>query len=336
MKCVVFLEKWEPFYSNVSCISLLVSLDLTAEVSTGLLVLKDQESAPQTTPLTLSDYSTKSSPTTRDDSDKRWIMAGSTFSGSSMQNIGKVSPWPVQRDFGGVMVISQGLGGDLSMWLPDIMELEFNPVVQMGASYPETPVQSAELFRKLKPDESTVGRSQAVAVDEGRVYVGAVDSHDVVKDGLDMWLLNDVDHLHKIQEKPVMIDADSLEQPQLHFESELDFPPNDQPLISPTPDKISERTADEGEVVFRQAKMIFNGAKGAKLSEPVLYSNWVWNKLADGSSVVNYEDRRGPAWTNMTRGHNWRIAKRKARRMCRWRIPLKWKAWFHPCWINWG
>ncbi len=135
------------FYSNVSCISLLVSLDLTAEVSTGLLVLKDQESAPQTTPLTLSDYSTKSSPTTRDDSDKRWIMAGSTFSGSSMQNIGKVSPWPVQRDFGGVMVISQGLGGDLSMWLPDIMELEFNPVVQMGASYPETPVQNAEPFR---------------------------------------------------------------------------------------------------------------------------------------------------------------------------------------------
>ncbi len=135
------------FYSNVSCISLLVSLDLTAEVSTGLLVLKDQESAPQTTlTLTLSDYSTKSSPTTRDDSDKRWIMAGSTFSGLNAKHWQGL-PWPVQRDFGGVMVISQGLGGDLSMWLPDIMELEFNPVVQMGASYPETPVQNAEPFR---------------------------------------------------------------------------------------------------------------------------------------------------------------------------------------------
>ncbi len=74
-----------------------------------------------------------------------------------MQNIGKVSPWPVQRDFGGVMVISQGLGGDLSMWLPDIMELEFNPVVQMGASYPETPVQNAEPFRSWNQMKALLG-----------------------------------------------------------------------------------------------------------------------------------------------------------------------------------
>ncbi len=112
-----------------------------------------------------------------------------------------------------------------------------------------------------------------------------------------MWLLNDVDHLHKIQEKPVMIDADYIEQPQLHFESESDFPPNDQPLISPTPDTISESTADEGEVVFRQAKMIFNGAKGAKLSEPVLYSKLSLKQAADGSSVVHYEEQKRPSMT---------------------------------------
>lgn len=218
-----------------------------------------------------------------------------------MQNVGKVSPWPVQRGFGGVMVISQGLGGDLSMWLPDIMELEFNPVVQMGTGYPENPVdvtfQNAEPFRKLKPDESTVERSRAVAVDEGRVYVGAVDSHDIVKDGLHMWRLNDVDHLHKIQEKPVMTEADSLEQPQLHFESEFDFPPNDQPLISPTPDKLSESAEDEGEVVFRRAEMVFNSAKGAKLSEPVLYSKLSLNQARDGSSVLSYEEQKTPSMT---------------------------------------
>ncbi|KAF4102229.1 zona pellucida protein C [Onychostoma macrolepis] len=276
-------------------VELPVSLDLTAEVSTGPLVFKDQESAPQATPLTLSDNSTKSSPTARDDSDKRLIIAGTSFSGSSMQNVGKVSPWPVQRGFGGVMVISQDLEGDLSMWLPD-MEFEFNPVVQMGTGYPENPdditFHNAEPSRKLKPDESTVERSQAVAVDEGRVYAGAVASHDV-KDWLDMWHLNDVDHLHKTQEKPVMTSADYLDQPQLHLESEFDFTPNDQPLISPTPEKLSE-SAKDGEAVFRQAEIIFNSAKGAKLSEPVLYSKLSLNQAADGSSVLNYEEQKRP------------------------------------------
>ncbi|XP_016384643.1 uncharacterized protein LOC107721229 [Sinocyclocheilus rhinocerous] len=270
-------------------VELPVSLDLTAVVSTGPLVLQDQESAPQATPLTLSDYSTKSTPTARDGSDKSWIMAGTSFSGSSMQNVGKVSSWPVQHGFGGVMVISKGLEGDLSMWLPDIMELEFNPVVQMGTGYPENPVditfQNAEPFRKPRPDESTVERSQAVAV----------DSHDVVKDWLDMWHLNDVDHLHKIQEKPALTSADYLEQPQLNLESEFDFPPNDQPLISPTPDKLSESAEDEEEIVFRQAEMIFNGAKGAKLSEPVHYSKLSLNQAADGSSVLNYEEQKRPS-----------------------------------------
>uniref|UniRef100_A0A8C1DQS3 Zona pellucida protein C n=1 Tax=Cyprinus carpio carpio TaxID=630221 RepID=A0A8C1DQS3_CYPCA len=268
----------------------LFSLDLTAVVSTGPLVLKDQESAPQATPLTLSDDS-KSSPTARDGSDKNWIMASTSFSGSSKQNVGKVSPWPVQHGYGGVMVISKGPGSDLSMWLQDIMELAFNPLLQMGTGYPENPVDiTFQIAEPLRPDESTE-RSPAVAVDEGRVYVGAVDSDDVVKDWLDMGHLNDVDHLHKIQEKP----ADYLELTPLHVESEFDFPPNDQPLISPTPDKLSESTEDEGGVVFRQAEMIFNGAKGAKLSEPVLYSKLSLTQAADGSSVLSYEEQKRPS-----------------------------------------
>ncbi|KAK2878768.1 hypothetical protein Q8A67_019559 [Cirrhinus molitorella] len=268
--------------------------DLTAVVSTGPLIIKDQESAPQLAP---SDYNTKSSPIARDDSDKRWIVAGASFSRSPMQNVDPVSPWPVQRGFGGgILVISQGLGGDLSMWLPDIME--FNPVLQMGIGYPENHVVDAnfhngEPFRKLKPDESTVEKSQeAVAVDEAQSYVEAVDSHDVVQDGLGMWDLNDVDHLYPILEKP---EADDLEQPQLDLESEFDFPPNDQPLISPTPDELSESAEDEGDVVFRQAEMVFERAKGDKLSEPVLYSKLSLNRAADGSSFLNYEEQKRPS-----------------------------------------
>ncbi|XP_016124517.1 uncharacterized protein [Sinocyclocheilus grahami] len=268
-----------------------VSLDLTAVVSTGPLIIEDQQSA---RPLALSDYSTKSSPTARDDSDKRWIVAGDSFSESSMQNVGNVSPWPVQHGFGGgVVVISQGLGGDLAMWLPDILELALNPVVQMGIGYPEDPVditfQNGEPFRKLKPDESS--EKSPVAMDEGQAYVEAVNSHDV-KDGLAMWQL-DVDHLYKIQEKPVVTAADHLEPPQLNLESEFDFPPNDQPLISPTPDKLSE-SAEDGEVVFRQAEMVFKSAKGAKLSEPVLYSKLSLNQAVNGSSFLNYEEQKRP------------------------------------------
>ncbi|XP_059376367.1 uncharacterized protein LOC132112741 [Carassius carassius] len=273
-------------------VELPVSLDLTAVVSTGPLVLKDQESA---IPLTPSDdsinSSINSSSKARDRSDKSWIMASTSLTGSSMQNIGKVSPWPVQRGFGGVMVIRKGLESDLSMWLQDLMELEFNPLVQMGTGYPEKSVEiTLQNAEPLRPDE----RSQAVAVDEGRVYVGAVDSPDVVNDWLDMGHLRDVDQLHKIQEKPVVTSADYLEQTPLHLESEFDIPPNDQPLISPTPDKPSE-SEDEGGVVFRQAVMIFNGAKGAKLSEPVLYSKLSLNQAADGSSVLHYEEQKRPS-----------------------------------------
>ncbi|WP_165734473.1 hypothetical protein, partial [Polaribacter sp. 20A6] len=168
-------------------------------------------------------------------------------------------------------VIRKGLERDLSMWLQDLMELEFNPLVQMGTGYPEKSVElTFQNAEPVRPDESTE-RSQAVAVDEGRVHVGAVDSPDIVKGWLDMGHLRELDQLHKIQEKPVVTSADYLEQAPLHLESEFDIPPNDQPLSSPTPDKPSE-SEDEGGVVFRQAEMIFNGAKGAKLSEPVLYS----------------------------------------------------------------
>ncbi|RXN29776.1 zona pellucida C related [Labeo rohita] len=271
--------------------------EVTAVVSTGPLIIKDQQSASQATPLALSDYSTKSSPPARDDSDKRWIVAGASFSGSPMQNVGSVSPWPVQRGFGGVMVISQGLGGDLSMWLPDIMEFEFNPVVQMGIGYPDNPVvditfHNGEPFSKLKPDERAVEKSQeAVAVDEGQAYVEAVDSHDV-QDELGMWHLNDVDHLYEVEEKP---EVNDLEQPQLDVESEFDLPSNDQPLISPTPDKLSKSAEHEGEVVFRQAEMVFESAKGAKLSEPVLYSKLSLNQAADGSSFLNFEEQKRPS-----------------------------------------
>ncbi|KAK7153004.1 hypothetical protein R3I93_011045 [Phoxinus phoxinus] len=274
------------------------SLDLSAVVSSGPLIIKEKPSTPQATSLPLSDYSaTKSSPT----ANKTLIMAGASFSGSSMQNIGNVSPWPVQPSFGGgLVIISQGQGGDLSMWLPDIMELELPPVVQVGIGYPENhavdvTLQSDEPFRKLKPDESTVEMSQTVAVDEGKAKVEAVDLHDVAEDRLGTWHLKDVAHLHKIQGKPVVTEVRHLVQPQLNLESELDFPSNDKSLVSPTPDKLSESAEDKGEVVFRQAEMVFKSSKGAKLLEPVLYSKLSLKQAADGSSSLNYEEQKRPS-----------------------------------------
>ncbi|XP_056120357.1 zona pellucida protein C [Rhinichthys klamathensis goyatoka] len=271
------------------------SLDLNAVVSTGPLMIKDQSST------SLSDNSaTKSSPTVRNLSDKRLIMAGASFSGSSMQNIGNVSPWPVQPSFGGLVIISQGQGGDLSMWLPDIMELELPPVVQVGIGYPENhavdvTLQSDEPFRKLKPDESTAETSPTVAVDEGKAKVEAVDLHDVAEDRLGMWHLKDVARLHKIQGKPVVTEVRHLLQPQLNLESEFDFLSNDKSLVNPTPDKLSESAEDKGEVVFRQAEMVFKSSKGAKLLEPVLFSKLSLKQAADGSSSLNYEEQKRPS-----------------------------------------
>ncbi|XP_077095681.1 zona pellucida protein C [Siphateles boraxobius] len=276
------------------------SLDLSAVVSTGPLIIKDQPSAPQAS--SLSEYSaTKSSPKARNLSDKSLIMAGASFSGSSMQNIGNVSPWPVQPRFeGGLVIISQGQGGDLSMWLPDIMEIEFPPVVQVGNGYPENhavdvTLQSDEPFRRLKPDESTVEMSRTVAVDEGKAEVEAVDLHDVAEDRSGMWHLKDVAHLHKFRGKPVVTEVRHLVQPELNLESEFDFPSNDKSLVNPTPDKLSESSADKGEVVFRQAEMVFKSSKGAKLLEPVLYSKLSLKQAADGSSSLNYEEQKRPS-----------------------------------------
>lgn len=293
MSCVFYFEM------NLHRLFVTVSLDLTAVVSTGPLIIKDPQSAPQATLLPPSDYSaTKSSPAARDLSDKRWIMAGASFSGRSMQNIGNVSPWPLQPGFGGgVVIVSQGLGGDLSMWLPDIMELEFPPVVQVGIGHPENPavdvtLQSDEPFRKLKPDESTE-MSRAVAVDEGKAKVEAVDSHDVAEDGLGMWHLKDVDNSYKIQGKHAVTEAHHLQQPQMDLESEFDLPSNGLLLVSPTPDKLSESTEDN--VVFKQAEMVFKSDKRAKLFEPVLYSKLSLKQAADGSSSLNYEEQKRPS-----------------------------------------
>lgn len=185
-----------------------------------------------------------------------------------------------------MVIVSQGLGGDLSMWLPDI-ELVFPPVVQVGTGHPENPavdvtLQSDEPFRKLKPDESTE-TSQAVAVDEGKAKVGAVDSHDVA-----------VDRLVKIQGKHDALQSQHLEQPQMDLESEFDFPSNGLLLVNPTPDKPSESTEDN-DVVFRQAEILFKSDKGAKLIEPVIYSKLSLKQAGDGSSSLNYEERKRPS-----------------------------------------
>lgn len=226
-------------------------------------------------------------------------MAGASFSGSSTQNIGDVSPWPVQPSFGeGLVLISQGQGVDFSMWLPDIMELELPPVVQVEIGYPEShavavTLQSDEPFEKLKPDESTE-ISQMVAVDEGKAKVEAVDLHHVAEDRLGMWHLKDVTHLHEIEGKPVVTEVRHLVQPRLNLESEFDFP-YDNSLVNPTSDKPSESAEDKGKAIFRQAEMVFKSSKGAKLMEPVLYSKLSLKQAADGSSSLNYEEQQRPS-----------------------------------------
>lgn len=214
-----------------------------------------------------------------------------------MQNIGNVSPLPVQPGFGGgVVIISQGLGGDLSMWLPDIMELEVPPVVQVGIGYSENPVdvslQSDELFGNQMQDEGTVKMSQAVAVDEGKAKE-AIDSQYVAKGELGVRHFKDVDDSHKIQEKLAVTEAHHFKQPQMDLD--FDFPSNDRSLVNPTtPHKLSE-SADKGDVVFRQAEMVFKGTKRAKSLEPVLYSKLSLKQAADGSSSLNYEEQKRPS-----------------------------------------
>lgn len=269
-------------------------------VSTGPLTIKEKISDLRATPLTLSDYSTfKSSPAARTLSDERWIMAGASFSGNSMQNMADTSPWPVSPGFGGgVMVISQGLGGALSMWLPDLMELQLNPMLEVGNGYSENPVvvgvnlqgddpfrvQKPESFEdwqmKLDPSEKTL--QKIVDVGESKANFEAVDPYDGAED-LGMWDHDDV---------AFVTGKDELEQPKLNKPSQIsDLPPNDlSPLLgtSPSPDKVTNGVEDEGEVFVRQAEMVYKRGE----DEPVHYSELSLNQAPDGSSSLRYEEQK--------------------------------------------
>ncbi|XP_051501976.1 uncharacterized protein LOC127410817 [Myxocyprinus asiaticus] len=276
-------------------------LELTAVVSTGLLIIEDQQTKPQATPLTLSDSTIKSSPTSKNLSDKKWIMAGASFSKSSTENMGNGSPWPAPPNFGGgAMVIDQGLGGALSVWLPELLDLQLNSVMDFGVGFAENPAvvdvnfQSDDPFRRWKPEEWQKAEEQPVdgqhwelAVDKGNAYVEAADSHDHAED----WLGKPdfvVAHLNKIEREPIVtVEKVQLEQPQLK--------PSQSPSIDQMPtNKVIESTENEGEIVFRQAEMIFKGAKGTKSSEPLLHSKLSLKAAADGSSSLHYEEQKRP------------------------------------------
>lgn len=280
-------------------VSVPVSLDLTALVSSGRLIIKDEQSAPQTTPLSLSNSTSTSSHSAENLPDKRWIMAGASFSGSSARNhMDDVSHWPIQPIGGGVVIISQGQGADLSMWLPEIMGFEINPVVPLGIGHPEKPavdvtVQHDEHSGNLIPDQSAFKRSQAV--DEAKVDVKTVDSQDyVVDDDLSMWDPKDFYLMSELDSKPVDAPPSKPEKPHLNFESVFNLPLNDQPDINPAPEKLSESAKEKDETIFRQTEVVFEDFKEAEFPEPVLYSKLSLNRAADGSSSLTYEEQKRP------------------------------------------
>ncbi|XP_056333252.1 zona pellucida protein C, partial [Danio aesculapii] len=272
-----------------------VSLDLTAVVSSGQLIIKDEPSAPQTTPLTLANRISTSSPATVTQPDKRWIMASDSFSGSSAHNyMDDVSHWPIQPIGGGVVIISQGQGADLSMWLPEITGFEINPVGPLGIGHPEKPAVDVTVqLENLIPDQSAFKKSQAV--DEPKVDVETVDSNDyVVDDDLSMWDPKDFYLMSELDTKPV--DAPSKpEKPHLNFESVFNLPLNDQPDINPAPEKLSGSAEEKDETVFRRAEVVFKDFKEAELPEPVFYSKLSLNRAADGSSSLTYEEQKRPS-----------------------------------------
>ncbi|KAA0711155.1 hypothetical protein E1301_Tti002737 [Triplophysa tibetana] len=282
-------------------------LGLTAMVSTGLLFMKERQSEPRTTPLALSNhYSTaEPSPAVKTLSDKPWIVAGASFSGNPNQNMANISPWSAPPGFGGgVMVISQELGGSLSVWLPDI---QFNPMV--GMDYPEhVPVVDITLksddpnrglkleeeFEKLQMVQEQVKHSQKMPeVDEGKAYYKAVGPYDGAVDPA-MWKLKDGAQLYNVHGEPFVGTNVQLEQPNRSEPSPIsDLQTNDLSFLgtSPSPDKVTNGTEDEGDDFVRQAELVFEKGEDA-LSEPLHYSKLSLNRAPDGSSSLIYEEQK--------------------------------------------
>ncbi|XP_056623621.1 zona pellucida protein C [Triplophysa dalaica] len=278
-------------------------LGLTAIVSTGLLFMKEQRSEPRATPQALSNHysTTEPSPAVKTLSDKPWIVAGASFSGNPIQNMANISPWPAPPGFGGgVMVISQELGGAISMWLPDI---QFNPMdypehvpvvdITLQSDDPNRGLKLEEEFEKLQMVQDQVKHQQKMPeVDEGKASDEAVGPYDGAVD-LAMWKLEDGAQLYNVQGEPFVGTNVQLEQPNLNEPSPMsDLQTSDLSFLgtSPSPDKVTNGTEDEGEDFVRQAELVFK--KGDTLSEPLHYSKLSLNRAADGSSSLVYEEQK--------------------------------------------
>lgn len=185
------------------------------------------------------------------------------------------------------------------MWVPDLMELQFNPMVEVGMGYSEHPavvdisLQSddpyrgpklEEEFEKWQMEQDQVEKHQHTMA-EDKAYFEAVGPYDGAVD-LAMW-----NQLYKV---PFVTENVQLQQTKLDDPSPiLDLPPSDLSFFgtSRSPDKISNGTEDEGEVV-RQAEMVFKMGNDDTLSEPLQYSKLSLNRAPDGSSSLFYEEQK--------------------------------------------
>lgn len=265
--------------------------------------MKEQPSEPRATPQAPSHHhsTTEPSPAVKTLSDKPWIVAGASFSGNPIQDMANISPWPAPPAFGGgVMVISQELGGAISMWLPDI---QFNPMdypehapvvdITLQSDDPNRRLKLEEEFEKLQMEQDQVKHQQMPEVDEGKAYYKAVGPYDGAVD-LAMWKLKDGAQLNNVQGEPFVGTNVQLEQPNLNEPSPIsDLQTRDLSFLgtSPSPDKVANGTEDEGEDFVRQAELVFKKGEDA-LSEPLHYSKLSLNRAPDGSSSLVYEEQK--------------------------------------------
>lgn len=271
-------------------------------MSTGLLFIKEQRSELPAVPLAPSGQYSKlmPSPSVKTLSDNRWIEAGASFSSNPMAN---TSPWPAPPGFGpGVMVISQGLGGAMSMWLPDLMEYQFSPMVDVGIGYPEHPavvdltLQSDDPYIGRKPedklknwqieqDQVEKDQEKTAKMGEGKAYFDAVHAEDLA-----MLNFKDVAQLYEVQREPFVPENVQPKPSQMVSDVSPSSDLSSFPGTSSSLDKVTNGTDDEGEV-FKRAEIVFKNGKDDTF-EPVHYSKLSLNQAPDGSSSLLYEEQK--------------------------------------------
>ncbi|XP_036449494.1 zona pellucida protein C [Colossoma macropomum] len=294
--------------------------EFKAMVSTGPLTIKEQEhekqlSVSNSTSITAPQIAASATSARKDwimsgaspFTGKGWIVSGASVSGSSVLKHPPLKTQPLTGD----LIISLELG--TPSWLPGLVDVQPNPVLEMGIGYPKQKGRAkiTMLSQSSAPAESFWGKPEAdfeatmQKEDPSKIFPELESRHQELA-SVDNGYVADAPsltngHFGDIPE-PVLGDFHqsseelrgdvftNFREPQMENIPEMEI----NSLHEVPKSKVSEEVQDKDEVlVLTQTEMFFKKVKGDVEGKPesVKRSKLTLTQASDGSSLLSFEEQ---------------------------------------------